>query len=86
VLDDEIAAAVEAGQLATANPRNAGRAISTISTMCTSLPQWFPVDGPSTPEQIATEYAEFALDLLRYCGESSNQVPAQWFLCPRNPH
>jgi AcrR family transcriptional regulator len=62
MLDHEIAGAIGAGELDTRHPADAGRA---ISTMCTSLPQWFRIDGPSTPEQIAREYADFALDLLR---------------------
>jgi len=61
LLDDEIDAAIAEGSLMTRHPRDAGRA---ISTMCTSLPQWFRIDGPSSPEQIAAEYASFALDLL----------------------
>ncbi|MGO9383292.1 MAG: hypothetical protein ACLP4W_14675 [Mycobacterium sp.] len=61
VLDEEITAARSDGHLSTDHPRDAGRA---IATMCTSLPQWFRVSGPSTPEQIAREYADFALDLL----------------------
>jgi AcrR family transcriptional regulator len=66
ILDEEIAAAVSDGHLAATNPRNAGRA---IATMCTGLAQWFHIDGPSSPEQIAHEYAAFALDLLRRSGE-----------------
>ncbi|MBJ8348304.1 helix-turn-helix domain-containing protein [Antrihabitans sp. YC2-6] len=62
MLDREIDGAIAAGELGSRHPRDAGRA---ISTMCTSLPQWFRIDGPSTPEQIAREYADFALDLLR---------------------
>ncbi|WP_109524535.1 MULTISPECIES: helix-turn-helix domain-containing protein [Nocardia] len=62
LLDEEIAAAAAEGTLRTEHPRDAGRA---IATMCTSLSQWFRIDGPSTPEQIAREYSEFALDLLR---------------------
>ncbi|MFF0815696.1 TetR family transcriptional regulator [Rhodococcus sp. NPDC003318] len=61
LLDEQIDAAVRDGTLRTAHPRDAGRA---IATMCTSLPQWFRAQGPSSPEQIAAEYAEFALDLL----------------------
>ncbi|GAA4478317.1 hypothetical protein GCM10023094_21820 [Rhodococcus olei] len=61
LLDEQIDAAVQDGSLTTVHPRDAGRA---IATMCTSLPQWFRADGPSSPEQIATEYARFALDLL----------------------
>ncbi|WP_243858488.1 TetR family transcriptional regulator [Mycobacterium sp. DL440] len=62
LLDEEIAAAVSDGHVATEHPRDAGRA---IATMCTSLAQWFRIDGVSSPEQIAREYADFALDLLR---------------------
>lgn len=62
MLADEIASAVAGGQLRTAHPRVAARA---ITTMCTSLPQWFRAEGSSSPEEIAAEYAEFALDLLR---------------------
>ncbi|MRH91771.1 helix-turn-helix domain-containing protein [Nocardia sp. SYP-A9097] len=61
-LDEEIAAAVADGHLHTEHPHIAGRA---IVTMCTSLAQWFHIDGPYTPEQIAREYSDFALDLLR---------------------
>ncbi|MFD4294114.1 helix-turn-helix domain-containing protein [Rhodococcus sp. NPDC058505] len=61
LLDEQIDAAVRDGGLTTAHPRDAGRA---IATMCTSLPQWFRADGPVTPEQIAAEYAQFALNLL----------------------
>jgi len=41
--------------------RIAGRA---ITTMCTSLPQWFNADGPATPEETARSYADFAVSLL----------------------
>jgi hypothetical protein len=34
--------------------------------MCTSLPQWFHLGGPTSPEQIAAEYARFALGLLAH--------------------
>jgi AcrR family transcriptional regulator/DNA-binding XRE family transcriptional regulator len=63
LLDTEIAAAITAGGLAVNYPRDAGKA---IATMCTSLVQWFQPDGPTTPEQIAKEYAQFALRLLGY--------------------
>jgi hypothetical protein len=61
LLDDAIDHAIRVGELGTPSPRHAARA---ISTMCTSLPQWFHVGGPSTPERIAEEYAQFALGLL----------------------
>ena len=61
LLDNEITAAITAGGLAVNHPRDAGKA---IATMCTSLAQWFQPDGRTTPEQIAKEYAQFALRLL----------------------
>lgn len=61
ILDEDIDAALDEANLATDRARVAGRA---ITTMCTSLPQWFRLDGPATPEQIAVEYAGFALGLL----------------------
>jgi len=61
LLDEDIDAALAEARLATSHARAAGRA---IATMCTSLPQWFRLDGPATPEQIAAYYAEFALGLL----------------------
>ncbi|WP_063128619.1 TetR family transcriptional regulator [Nocardia fusca] len=61
LLDEDIDTAVREQNLTTGRERVAGRA---IATMCTSLPQWFRLDGPATPEQIATDYADFALGLL----------------------
>ena len=63
LLDTEIAAAISAGDLAVNHRRDAGKA---IATMCTALVQWFQPDGRTTPEQIAREYAQFALRLLGY--------------------
>ncbi|MFD3458100.1 TetR family transcriptional regulator [Nocardia fluminea] len=61
LLDADIDAALAEANRSTAHARDAGRA---IATMCTALPQWFRLDGPSSPEQIATTYADFALGLL----------------------
>lgn len=61
LLDEDIDAAIAEDHLPTDHARVAGRA---IATMCTALPQWFRLDGPATPEQIADEYAAFALRLL----------------------
>ncbi|MFE6924451.1 TetR family transcriptional regulator [Nocardia sp. NPDC057663] len=61
LLDEDIDTALSEANLSTGHARTAGRA---IATMCTALPQWFRLDGPATPEQIATEYADFALGLL----------------------
>jgi len=63
LLDTEIAAAITAGGLAVNHRRDAGKA---IATMCTALVQWFQPGGRTTPEQIAKEYAQFALRLLGY--------------------
>lgn len=61
VLDEQIAAAITEGGLEVRHPHDAGKA---IATMCTALAQWFRPEGPASPEQIAREYAEFAVRLL----------------------
>lgn len=61
ILNAEIGAAARDGYVATRHPSDAGRA---IATMCTGLAQWFRIDGPSSPENMAEEYAKFALHLL----------------------
>lgn len=61
LLDEAIDAALTESGLPHADARTAGRA---VATMCTALPQWFRLDGPTSPEHIATSYAEFALRLL----------------------
>ncbi|WP_067678426.1 TetR family transcriptional regulator [Nocardia miyunensis] len=61
LLDEAITEAVREYDLPEEHTRIAGRA---IATMCTALPQWFRLDGPTSPEQIATRYAGFALGLL----------------------
>ena len=43
-------------------PHEAARA---VVTMCTALAQWFRRDGEATAEQIAAQYVDFALDLVR---------------------
>lgn len=61
MLDEHIAAVLAAGGARVRNPRDAGKA---IATMCTSLAQWFDPEGRTSPEQIAHEYAAFALALV----------------------
>lgn len=61
LLDTEIADGVRDGAFGTASPHTAGRA---IATMCTSLPQWFNIDGTVTPEAVAAEYSRLALAVL----------------------
>ena len=34
-------------------------------TMCTALAQWFRGDGAASAEQVAAQYVDFALDLVR---------------------
>ncbi len=57
-VDDGIAA----GVFETDRPRQAARA---IVVMCVSVAQWYRPSGPQTPEEIARDYARFALDLVR---------------------
>lgn len=61
ILDGAIERARLHGRIAVDDPRAAGRA---ISTMCTSLSQWFRPEGPDTPERVARTYADFALSML----------------------
>jgi AcrR family transcriptional regulator len=61
LLDEEVTAAIAQGGLRVTHAADAGKA---IATMCTSLAQWFHPDGATPPEQIAREYAQFALRLL----------------------
>jgi len=63
MVDDEVERAVQHGDFRTSRPKEAARA---VVTLCTALPQWFRVPGPSTAEQVAAQYVEFALDLVRY--------------------
>ncbi|MEU7813732.1 TetR family transcriptional regulator [Pseudonocardia sp. NPDC049154] len=45
---------------------NAGLASFAILEMSVSIARWFREDGPRTAEQVADEYAEFALRIVRY--------------------
>jgi AcrR family transcriptional regulator len=62
LLDDQAARAITAGELATKDPRTATRA---IATMCTSLPSWFHPDGPLTADQVARQYTDYSLAVMR---------------------
>ncbi|MEU7767786.1 TetR family transcriptional regulator [Nocardia sp. NPDC049190] len=73
MLDDQVAAGIRTGEFTTPYPHEATRA---ISTMCTSLPQWFRADGAVSEQQIAVEYAQFAIDVLRGHGSPVRQRPA----------
>lgn len=69
LLDVEVEAAVAAGSAHTRRPREDARA---IATMCTALPQWFDNTGPTSPLEIAKEYAALA---LRMVGISTDTSP-----------
>ncbi|MFI6224953.1 TetR family transcriptional regulator [Nocardia salmonicida] len=76
ILDADIDTALAEAHRPTDHARDAGRA---IATMCTALPQWFRLDGPSSPEQIATAYADFALGLLGLAlGDRETAQPRQF--------
>jgi AcrR family transcriptional regulator/transcriptional regulator with XRE-family HTH domain len=61
LIDAEISGALRDGTATTAMPLEVGRA---IATMCTSLPQWFHLEGPTTAREIATAYADLALRMV----------------------
>jgi len=62
MVDREVEQAVRSGAFRTTRPREAARA---VVTMCTALPQWFRDTGPTSAEQVAAQYVEFALDLVQ---------------------
>jgi AcrR family transcriptional regulator/DNA-binding XRE family transcriptional regulator len=61
LLDDQAARAIAAGEFSTRDPRTATRA---IATLCTSLPSWFRPDGALAADQVARQYAEYAIALM----------------------
>lgn len=71
MVDDEVEQACDEGLFAVTRPREAGRA---VVTMCTALPQWFDGRGPDSPEQVAQQYVEFALDLMRCSTKGRRQA------------
>lgn len=62
VVDAEVEKAVSSGDFRTPHPREAARA---VVTMCTALPTWYYPGGTLEPEQIARQYVDFALDVMR---------------------
>src|SRR5690606_8220388 len=63
MVDAEAEQAARQGDFCTSHPREAARA---VVTMCTALSGWWRPDGPLAPEQIAEQYVDFALDLMRH--------------------
>ncbi|WP_030166141.1 MULTISPECIES: TetR family transcriptional regulator [Actinomycetes] len=61
MVDAEVQSGVELGVFATNRPREAARA---VVTMCVAVSQWYNPDGDESPEDIASTYVRFALDLV----------------------
>lgn len=61
LFDDAVADGVSAGVFSTPYPKDASRA---VVTMCTAVASWFKPDGPLTPAEVATRYAEMSLSLV----------------------
>lgn len=61
LIDEQALLAVDDGTFRNEAPLPALRA---ISTMCTSLPQWFRAGGELTTEQIAAEFARLAVRMM----------------------
>jgi len=62
LVDAEVEAGVQLGLFATDRPHDAARA---VATMCTALAQWFRAEGPASAEEVAAQYVDFALGLVR---------------------
>lgn len=61
-VDRPVAEACASGAFGTTQPHEASRA---VITMCTALASWYRPGGSATPEEIAAQYVDFALDLVR---------------------
>ena len=61
MVEGELVAAVEAGQVEVARPDAAARA---LVTMCTAVASWYRPGGGMDPDQVAAQYVEYALRLL----------------------
>lgn len=70
-LDAQVRGCLEAGAFPCADPHTAARA---IATMCTGLPGWFRPDGRLSAQQVARQYAEYALGILG-AGQASVMSP-----------
>jgi AcrR family transcriptional regulator len=62
MVDEEVAEGCRRGLMSTPLPKEAARA---VVTMCTALPQWWSPGGVSSPEVVARQYVDFALDVVR---------------------
>lgn len=71
MVDEEVEAACREGSFGVPRPHEASRA---VVTMCTALPQWFEGTGPATAEQVAAQYVDFALDLMRCTAKARRRI------------
>lgn len=63
LVDEQVHAAGALGHFRPPHPDDAARA---VVTMCTAIPTWWQPDGRLTPEQLAAEYVDYALGIVRY--------------------
>ncbi len=63
MVDEEVRAACRSGDFGTERPQEAARA---VVTLCTALPQWFSPAGSASAEQVAEQYVDFSLALVRW--------------------
>ncbi len=63
MVDAEVRAGVELELFATDRPHEAARA---VVTMCVAVSQWYNPAGGERPEEIASTYVRFALDLVAH--------------------
>lgn len=70
MVDDEVAEGCRRGLMHTPLPQEAARA---VVTLCTALPQWWSPDGGFAPEDVACQYVDFALDIVRARGRCSTR-------------
>lgn len=61
LVDSEVLTGVQNGRMRTPHAREASRA---VVTMCKSIAEWYNPSGPSTPEDVAERYVQFALGLV----------------------
>lgn len=71
MVDEEVDSACREGSFHVLRSHEASRA---VVTMCTALPQWFDGKGPATAEQVAAQYVDFALDLMRCTAKARRRV------------
>lgn len=64
-LDRQAELCRDAGEFTCADLRTGTRA---IATLCTSLPSWFDPDGKLNAQQVARQYADYALRILEWRG------------------